>query len=408
MDIRKLFFTVMLVSQVPVMAGDEVSNIVVKARNTLSEYVKDYPVVVRLDESKCGGIIRSAKVVSGGKEIACQLDDFNQDGVYDELAFLADIGPRSVAEYTVELSSAKSDKTFQSRVFAELLLKDDSDGINKHITSITAPGNSNIYSLLYHHGPALESELVAYRLYFNDLQTPDIYGKFNKGFEIEESQFYPSDEQLAKGFGDDVLRVFDTCGAGGFRGWNGKEATPISPVATRTESILAYGPLRAVAEIKVRDWKYNGEEIDATMRYTLFAGHRDLHVEVFFSGSDNKTLFAAGIQNIKDSKSFADGDNLLGCWGTDWPVNDTVKYAKETVGLGIYVPQKYIRKQHTDTKNYLFVVEPDRNNYLDYYATFTSRKERFGFKNYNEWFEYLKKWRKEIENGVIIELHRDK
>lgn len=62
------------------------------------------------------------------------------------------------------------------------------------------------------HGPVLESELVGYRLYFNEKQTPDIYGKFNKGLEIKESQFYPTDEQLARGFGDDVLRVFDSCG----------------------------------------------------------------------------------------------------------------------------------------------------------------------------------------------------
>ena len=187
----------------------------------------------------------------------------------------------------------------------------------------------------------------------------------------------------------------------GFRGWNGKEATPISPVATRTESILAYGPLRAVAEIKVKDWNYGGEEIDATMRYTLYAGHRDLHVEVFIDNAEKMHEFAAGIQNIKDSESFADGKDLLGCWGTDWPVNDTVKYAKETVGLGIYVPEKYIRKQHTDKKNYLFVVSPDKNNYLDYYATFTSCKERFGYETYREWFGYLRNWREETRNVKV-------
>ena len=33
---------------------------------------------------------------------------------------------------------------------------------------------------------AFESELVAYRIYFNEKQTTDLYGKFNKGLEIEE------------------------------------------------------------------------------------------------------------------------------------------------------------------------------------------------------------------------------
>lgn len=195
------------------VSAQSLGNMVVEAENTLAREVKDYPVVVELKSVKDCGKIRSAVVKLDGKEIPSQLDDLNQDGVYDELVFLTNLEAKSGKRFSVELSSAKSDRKYESRVFAELLLKDDSDGIHKHITSITAPGNSNIYSLLYHHGPALESELVAYRLYFNDLQTPDIYGKFNKGFEIKESQFYPSDEQLAKGFGDDVLRVFDTCGA---------------------------------------------------------------------------------------------------------------------------------------------------------------------------------------------------
>lgn len=78
------------------------------------------------------------------------------------------------------------------------------------------------------HGPVLESELVGYRLYFNEKQTPDIYGKFNKGLEIKESQFYPTDEQLTKGFGDDVLRVFDSCGPGALKvGMDRKQYTSL-------------------------------------------------------------------------------------------------------------------------------------------------------------------------------------
>lgn len=145
-----------------------------------------------------------------------------------------------------------------------------------------SPGNVNIYNQMHHHGPAFESELVAYRLYFDHKQTVDIYGKFNKGFEIKESQFYPTDEQLARGFGDDVLRVSGSCGVGALKGWNGKKAMHIEPVSTLTESIIAYGPVRTIAEIKVTDWEYQGSELNMTTRYTLYAGHRDLQIEAFF------------------------------------------------------------------------------------------------------------------------------
>ena len=96
---------------------------------------------------------------------------------------------KSKKTVTVTLSSAKSDKTYPARVYAEMLV---SDKRGKHVPvhSVTIPGTSNIYNQMHHHGPAFESELVAYRLYFDKKQTVDIYGKFNKGFEIKESQQY--------------------------------------------------------------------------------------------------------------------------------------------------------------------------------------------------------------------------
>lgn len=37
-----------------------------------------------------------------------------------------------------------------------------------NITGFSAAGTENVYSFVYHHGPAIESELVAYRIYFNE------------------------------------------------------------------------------------------------------------------------------------------------------------------------------------------------------------------------------------------------
>ena len=168
----------------------------------------------------------------------------------------------------INLSSEKSDKKYEPRVYAEMLVS-DKKGKHVPVHSVTIPGNVNIYNQMHHHGPAFESELVAYRLYFDHKQTVDSYGKFNKGFESKESQFYPTDEQLARGFGDDVLRVSGSCGVGALKSWNGKKAMHIEPVSTLTESIIAYGPVRTIAEIKVTDWEYQGSLLNLTTPNTL-------------------------------------------------------------------------------------------------------------------------------------------
>ncbi len=99
----------------------------------------------------------------------------------------------------------------------------------------------------------------------------------------KKAAFYPNDEQLARGFGDDVLMVGNSCGVGTLKGWDGTKATHIEPVAFRTESILAYGPIRTIVDVAVKGWKLSRKkELNMTNRYILYAGHRDLLVETFF------------------------------------------------------------------------------------------------------------------------------
>ena len=90
------------------------------------------------------------------------------------------------------MSSAQTDKTYPARVFAEMLIRDAKKQKHAPTQSVTVPGTTNFYNMLHGHGPMFESELVAYRVYFNQKQTVDPYGKFKKGLEIKESGFYPN------------------------------------------------------------------------------------------------------------------------------------------------------------------------------------------------------------------------
>ena len=73
--------------------------------------------------------------------------------------------------------------------------------------------------------------------------------------------------------------VGNSCGVGALKGWDGTKATHIEPIAFRTESILAYGPIRTIVDVTVKGWNYQGKELNMTNRYILYAGHRDLLVE---------------------------------------------------------------------------------------------------------------------------------
>lgn len=403
---KKNIFTVLLLLcglSVTAEAQEIQKSFKVEVSNTWNKAKVDEPVVIKLSEINPQFRVRSAVVMNGSEEIPSQLDDLNGDLRPDELAFVIDLPAKSKKTVTVTLSSAKSDKTYPARVYAEMLV---SDKRGKHVPvhSVTIPGTSNIYNQMHHHGPAFESELVAYRLYFDKKQTVDIYGKFNKGFEIKESQFYPTDEQLARGFGDDVLLVGGSCGLGALKGWDGKKSTHIEPVSTLTERIIAYGPVRTIAEIEVTDWQYQGSELRMTNRYTLYGGHRDVFVETFFEEPLKDEIFCTGVIDIKGSVSYSDHKSLIGCWGTDWPVNDTVKYAKETVGLGTYIPQKYVKAEVKDKANYLYTIGAKGSKYFTHNITFTSMKETFGYKTPEAWFAYIREWKEELEHPAVVKV----
>ena len=402
---KKIFTALLLLCTLSVAAEAQETkkSFTVEVSNTWNKAKADEPVVIKLSEINPQFRVRSAVVMNGNEEIPSQLDDLNGDRRPDELAFLVDLPAKGKKTLTITLSSAKSDKTYPARVYAEMLVS-DKRGKHVPVQSVTIPGTSNIYNQMHHHGPAFESELVAYRLYFDHKQTVDIYGKFNKGFEIKESQFYPTDEQLARGFGDDVLMVGGSCGVGALKGWDGKKATHITPVATLTERIIAYGPVRTISEIEVADWQYQGAELNMTNRYTLYGGHRDVFVETFFEEPLKDEVFCTGVIDIKGSVSYSDHKGLIGCWGTDWPVNDTVKYAKETVGLATYIPQKYVKDEVKDKANYLYTISAKGNNYFTHNITFTSMKETFGYKTPEDWFAYIREWKDELEHPAVVKV----
>lgn len=387
-------------------SAQEDLTLTVELKNTWDKARQDAPAVIRLADLQAGFPIRSAVVRDARQEIPSQLDDLDGDLLPDELAFVIDLPARGIRQVTVTLSATKTQKTYPPRVFAQMLVRDAKKGKHAPVQSITVPGTTNFYNMLYGHGPMFESELVGYRIYFNEKQTIDPYGKFNKGLELEKSQFYPNDAQLAQGFGDDVLLVGNSCGVGTLKGWDGQKATHVKPIASRTERILASGPIRTVVEVEVKGWAYQGSELSMTQRYLLYAGHRDLHIETTFARPLRNEVFCTGVQDImgNETVAYSDHQGLAGSWGRHWPVTDTVKYAKETIGIATYIPRKYVLQEVKDADNYLYTLSAPGQTGFHHYTMFTSRKETFGYSTTEEWFAYLQEWKDELEHPVEINI----
>lgn len=380
----------------------------VKVSNPSKEARQDEPVV--LDISKYNDIQRAVVTVDG-KEVPSQLDDVDRDCSNDELCFLVDLGKKETKTYTVTLYEDGSQTSYPARTFAELVVPSKNKKLGKnqqdiYLRSISFDKKTkDVYHFVHSHGVCFESDLVAMRVYFDNRQTIDLYGKEHKGLVIYDTQFYPTDEQLKAGSGDDVLWVGNTYGLGALRGWDGEKSLLLNDVKYQEQRVVSEGPLRAIVEVVDNGWTPapGQKPVNATIRYTIYAGHRDFDVDVFFNKDASTYEFATGVINVKGSSEYSDGKGLRGCYGTDWPTGkDDGKHKLETVGLGIYVPAATLVKEMPANKDdYTLVVKPSGKR-LSYKVAYTSANEDFGFKGEKEWYQWLKDWKKKVEQPLVI------
>ena len=380
----------------------------VTVKNPSGEARQDVPVVMDL---KSWGDIRKAVVKVDGKEIPSQLDDLDRDCVNDELCFLVNLDKKEKKTYCVSLYEEGEQAQYPARTFAELCLPSRNKKLAKNQQDIYLKSiafdkrTKDPYHYVHSHGICFESDLVAMRVYFDHRQTIDLYGKINPGLVIEKTQFYPSEEQIAAGSGDDCLWVGNTYGLGALRGWDGRNQVLLNDLKYQEQRVISEGPLRAIVELDDRGWTPAPglKPVNATIRYTIYAGHRDFDVDVFFNKDVSNYDFATGLINVKGSSEYADGKGLRGCWGSDWPTGkDDGKHKLETVGLGIYVPAQMLAKQMPANKDcYTQVVRPIGNK-LSYKLAYTSINETYGPKGEKEWYEWLKCWKKQIEQPIIV------
>ena len=406
MNKRKL--TTVLLTTVAALGFAAERQLTVVVKNPTTETREDAPVVVRLPKDKAW---QAAIVMLDGKEVPSQLDDLDQDGWMDELAFTTNIGKKETQKFTVTLRDEETPITYPARTFAEIVLRNpkvkEKNKHNYYLQELSTNKECyDPYHLPHHHGVAFENALLALRIYFDARQTIDLYGKDNKGLELKETQFYTTKDQKAKGYGDDILWVGNTFGLGALRGFSNGKSTMISDVNNRDQRIISFGPARTIVEVVDRGWKPEGSKIrmNLTIRYTLWAGHRDMDVDVHLSHPAKDVGFSTGLINMKNSQEFSDHKGLRGLWGSDWPAGkaDSVNWKIETVGMGIYIPDSIrLEELPADKDNYGFKIGTEGKG-MHYALTYSSADESFGYHNAKDWFDFLKRWRKSLEHPVEV------
>ncbi|MBR4758408.1 MAG: DUF4861 family protein, partial [Bacteroidaceae bacterium] len=179
-----------------------------------------------------------------------------------------------------------------------------------------------MYDAIYGHGAMWENEYMGFRVYMDHRQSIDLYGKKMPQLELDSTNFYTTPELMVQGYGEDVLFVGASIGAGSFRGYQDGAPVFVNPVKARGQRVINEGPDSAIVEVYATDWIYGSDTLQVCQRFMARRGHREIQVDVNVveSGEESvdKLLFCTGVQKLQRCNAgLMRSDGLVGSWGSN-------------------------------------------------------------------------------------------
>lgn len=252
-----------------------------------------------------------------------------------------------------------------------------------------------MYDAIYGHGAMWENEWMGFRVYMDHRQSIDLYGKKRPGMELDATNFYTTDEQWEAGFGEDILFVGASIGAGSFRGYVGDSLLLVSPVRARGQRVLREGPDTAVVEIYATDWEYMGRRLQFLQRFTVLRGQREVQVDVFLTADSGCAVddlrFATGVQKFEfDTSGIVRTDGLVASWGSNVPDKAGHPDRVHTLGMAVRASRENLVEVREDALNYLCVLRPVGGHIRYWLAAASDLQQEGGFHSAAEWFEWVR------------------
>jgi len=217
-------------------------------------------------------------------EIPSQADDLDGDNNYDELAFQIDLKPRQSRIVTIVYGETTTIQRIRSeypkRTAAKFTMKFD--------------------------GLGWESEVNAWRIYFDQRNAIDIWGKRRPGLYLEMFGAPEYVYHWESPLGRDIYRIGDAIGIGAVAALVDGKVVKVSDVADRKWRIINAGPVRVVVELTYKGWKVGGREVNLTSRMIQWTGEHGFEHRITAENANGLT-FVTGIvrQAALQEKVFA-------------------------------------------------------------------------------------------------------
>lgn len=235
-----------------------------------------------------------------GELVPLQFDDLDGDGSWDEVAFEVSFETSQVA---LDIEPLEEDALPEFPVLTDVYLghSPQRNGQFQSVSYTERPSDHVALSTPYlyqYEGPGWESDLVAFRTYFDSRNGKDIFGKTKPALQVTKIGLEGNYHELAD-WGMDVLKVGSSLGAGALAMYKNDSLYRLGDTDLAAFKVITEGPVRSVFELRYDGWEVAGATYGVTETISIWAGKRSYSSVVSLKGGQKDTL-VSGIVNLKN------------------------------------------------------------------------------------------------------------
>lgn len=316
---------------------------VARASETIALKAGDLKRVLMVDDLRRVHVVdRESK-----EEKLTQAVDSNQDGVFEELLFQTDIGPKQTKTFVLKVGERAVPRKEDFKAYGRFVRERLDDF-------------------------AWENDRIAHRMYGAALeiwpQEPltssavDVWTKRVPRLVIHD-WYMVDDYHRDHGEGGDFYSAGSTRGCGGNGIWADGRLYPSANFVN--SRVLANGPIRVMFELSYKTWDAHGIRVSEVKTITLDAGQN-------FDRFQSHYTLEGGAQELTDAIGIRKGEGAIASVSREhgslrsW---ETLK-GEGQLGCAVIVDPSGFLASTEDDKNYLLTVKVPTDRVVTYYAGF--------------------------------------
>jgi hypothetical protein len=298
-------------------------------------------------------------------------------------------------------------RTYPKRTQAELSHKTGGKWVGReyeggkfvNVQKLNVPPEHKDHSwFIRYEGPGWESDKVGYRLYLDQRNATDVFGKTSAAMTLQNVGLDGFDSyHEMQPWGMDVMKVGKSLGIGSIGAWNKGKVMRVEKTDSLSCKILENGNLYSSFSTKYSGWNTGKQKVDLTSNTAIYAGSRLTHQTLLFN--QNIDSICTGIVKDKNAKLFTSpgGNDSFGYIAT---------YGKQSInsdnlGLAVFFNPATSRGFSSDAESNIVTLQPSAGK-LKYYFMATWEKEPNGVTTEDGFLKEIGKVAVKLANPLVV------